>query len=104
MSTPKNLTRFFDQRTPDLQQWARVDPDQHPLARLEQAAGITAKEAARRLGISVRQYMRYKSGKIRISDTVLLLIDSGALTRPRTELAIERELQKWHKRSNTSND
>lgn len=71
-----------------------LSTDRHPFSQLEQVYGITAAEAARRLGVSVRQYYRYKAGDP-VPETVRLLVELGALSRPRTDMSIDRRIQQW---------
>jgi hypothetical protein len=68
--------------------------EEHPLVQLERIAGITSAEAARRLGVSIRQYHRYKGGG-KIPDTVKIMVDLGALRRPRSLTAFEKRLEQW---------
>ena len=68
--------------------------EDHPLLQLEKIYDLTAVEAAHRLGISIRQYHRYKTGT-EIPDSIKLLIELGALRRARTEMSIDKRIEQW---------
>lgn len=74
----------------------------HPFTQLERLAGITATEAAARLGVSYRQYQRYKAGRQSVPYQIRLLIDLGALTRPASSLLIDSRLQEWQRSNSQS--
>jgi len=75
-----------------------VPPGSHPLVKAEIEAGISASEAARRLGVSLRQYERYRNAS-ELPPRVCLMVDLGALLRQPGPTLIEAELEKWSKQS-----
>jgi hypothetical protein len=76
--------------------FARPAPDgSHPLVRAEREAGVSATEAARRLGVSPRQYMRYKLTRA-VPKSVCLLVELGALRREPRPTLLEEHLKQWN--------
>lgn len=100
----RDLSKFFNPDVPTVQSIAsQIDLGEHPIARMQKHIGLSNKQAAHRLGISSRHYVRIKMGEISPSRGVLLLIESGAFHRdPAIELTIEKEIKKWKKQNELS--
>jgi hypothetical protein len=72
--------------------------DAHPLVQMEQINAITATEAARRLGVSVRQYQRYKKPGAFIPPCVKRLVDLGALRQaPANRFNLDQRIEEWER-------
>lgn len=90
LARPKNLEAIVE----------ILRTNQHPLVQMEQLNAITATEAARRLGVSVRQYQRYKKPGAFIPASVKILIDSGALAKPVVvKFNLDKRIEEWQRQN-----
>lgn len=98
MTTGPSIAKLFDANSDHLttQKLSEVAlSGLHPLAQAEKLAGIKSEEAARRLGLSHRQYERYRSGAAEIPHKIRLLVELGALDRKPGPLHIDRRIEEW---------
>ena len=73
---------------------AEISPGVHPLVLMERRVGVDSAEAAKRLGLSLRQYSRYRNSN-KIPAKICLLVELGAMEARRNSTSFGDLVAKW---------